>query len=232
MCTHPNSSLRPPGRKARIDLTMAERPYTTTSKPAGNRIWQWMKAEGTLSEGDPRAPWRLFWVAFLVRVAYMTLAHTYRFRPYVDHFQFGWEAGRIARSLVLGHGFANPFASSYLGLTGPTAWVPPAYPFLIAGAFKLFGIYTPASAWMLLAINCLLSAATALAVWEIAVPLHLPLNRRLVRMALGALSRSHAVRRTLGVGDVPHHLPLRVGYRAGAAHARHQHQRTSNLNAG
>lgn len=147
---------------------MSERPSTTTSKPAGNPVWRWMKAEGSRPEGDPRAPWRLFWVAFLVRAAYMTLAHTYRIRPYIDHFQFGWEAGRIARSLVTGHGFANPFASSYLGLTGPTAWVPPAYPFLIAGVFKLFGIYTPASAWVLFAINCLLSAATALAVWEIA----------------------------------------------------------------
>ena len=147
---------------------MFERLSAPASSLAGGPIWHWMKAEDARAEGDPRAPWRLFWVAFLIRVAYMTLAHTYRFRPYVDHFQFGWEAGRIARSLVSGHGFANPFASSYLGLTGPTAWVPPAYPFLIAGAFKLFGIYTPAAAWVLLAINCILSASTALAVWEIA----------------------------------------------------------------
>jgi hypothetical protein len=131
-------------------------------------LWRWMKAEDARAEGDPRAPWRLFWVAFLIRVAYMTLAHTFRFRPYVDHFQFGWEAGRIARSLATGHGFANPFAPTFLGPTGPTAWVPPAYPFLIAGVFKLFGVYSAASAWVLLAINCALSAGTALAVWEIA----------------------------------------------------------------
>jgi hypothetical protein len=132
------------------------------------RLWHWMKAEDLRAEGEPLALWRLFWVAFAIRVLYMTLAHTYRLRPYVDHFQFGWEAGRIARSLVTGHGFANPFAPSFLGPTGPTAWVPPAYPFVIAGTFKLFGVYTPASGWVLLAINCVLSAATALAVWEIA----------------------------------------------------------------
>ncbi len=133
------------------------------------RLWHWMKAEDSRAEGDPRAPWRLFWVALAIRVGYMTLAHTYRIRPFGDHFQFAWEAGRIARSLVTGHGYSNPFApGSFLGPTGPTAWLPPVYPLLIAGAFKLFGVYTPAAAWFLLAINCTFSAATALAVWEIA----------------------------------------------------------------
>ncbi len=126
-----------------------------------------MKAEDARAEGDPRAPWRLFWVAFLIRILYMTLAHTYRVRPLVDHFQFGWEAGRIARSLATGHGYGNPFASSYLGMTGPTAWIPPAYPSLMAVVFQIFGVYTALSAWVLLAINCLLSGFTAMAVWEI-----------------------------------------------------------------
>src|SRR5215471_12577461 len=121
---------------------MSERPSATPNKLAGNPVWQWMKAEDTRIEGDPRAPWRLFWVAFLVRLAYMTLAHTWRFRPYGDHFQFGWEAARIARSLVTGHGYGSPFTSSWLPYTGPTAWLPPAYPLLVAGVFKLFGVYT------------------------------------------------------------------------------------------
>ena len=132
------------------------------------RLSTWMKAEDCRAEGDPRAPWRLFWVAFLVRVLYIVLAHTYRVHPLVDHFQFGWEAGRIARSLVQGQGYGNPFAPSYLGLTGPTAWVPPAYPLLIAGTFKLFGIYSSLSAFALLLINSVLSGLTAMAIWEIA----------------------------------------------------------------
>ena len=66
------------------------------------------------------------------------------------------------------HGYSNPFSpGSFLGPTGPTAWLPPVYPLLIAGAFKLFGIYSAAAAWLLLALNCIFSAATALAVWEI-----------------------------------------------------------------
>lgn len=94
----------------------------------------------------------------------MTLAHTWRVRPYGDHFQFGWEMGRIARALVTGYGFADPFN----GHTGPTAWVTPAYPLLIAGVFKLFGVYTKLSAWVLLAINCVLNAWMVRTTYEIA----------------------------------------------------------------
>ena len=39
----------------------------------------------------PRAPARIFWTGFLIRVLYMTLAHTYRFRVLDNHFEFGWE---------------------------------------------------------------------------------------------------------------------------------------------
>jgi Dolichyl-phosphate-mannose-protein mannosyltransferase len=115
-----------------------------------------------------RAPWRVFWVALLVRLLYMTLAHTYRIRTYEDHFQFGWEAGRIAQALVHGFGYADPFSNAYLTHTGPTAWLPPLYPLLIAAIFKLFGVYTLTSAWVLLAVNCVFSASTAMATWEIA----------------------------------------------------------------
>jgi hypothetical protein len=38
---------------------------------------------------------------------------------------------------------------------------------MIAGVFKLFGVYTPLSAWVILAIDCIFNAATSLAVWEI-----------------------------------------------------------------
>ena len=108
--------------------------------------------------------WTVFWVAFLVRVAYMTLAHTYRVRPYDDHFGFGWEMGRIARALVTGYGYADPFK----GHTGPTAWVAPLYPVLMAGVFRVFGIYTLRSAWILLSINCFFSALTTRTTYEIA----------------------------------------------------------------
>jgi hypothetical protein len=111
-----------------------------------------------------RAPWSIFWAALLVRVLYITLAHTYRIRLSEDHLQFGWEMGRIARALATGFGYADPFT----GHSGPTAWVPPLYPLLLAGVFKIFGVYTAASAWIILVINSIFSAATALLVFEIA----------------------------------------------------------------
>lgn len=122
------------------------------------------------------APWLIFWVAFAVRVLYLTLAHTYRFRPYDDHMLFGEEMGRIARALATGFGFSDPFR----GHTGPTAWVGPFFPLLLAGVFKMFGVFTPLSAWAILTINSLLSALTALATWEIAARCF---NRNVARWA-------------------------------------------------
>ncbi len=110
------------------------------------------------------APARLFWLALLVRLLYMTLAHTWRMRPYNDHFGFGWEMARIARALVTGYGYSDPFS----GHTGPTAWVTPAYPLVIAGVFRLFGIYSALSAWVLLALNCVLNALMVRTTFEIA----------------------------------------------------------------
>lgn len=108
--------------------------------------------------------WLVFWVAFAVRVLYLTFAHTYHMRPYQDHFPFGWEMGRVARALATGRGFADPF----VGHTGPTAWIPPLYPLLLAGVFKLFGIYTALSAWVILTINSVFSAATAPLIYKLA----------------------------------------------------------------
>ena len=111
-----------------------------------------------------RAPRFIFWAAFLLRVLYLTLAHTYRIRLSEDHLQFGWEMGRIARALATGFGYADPFT----GHSGPTAWVPPLYPLLLAAVFKLFGVYTATSAWVILTLNSLFSAATAPLIFEIA----------------------------------------------------------------
>ena len=46
------------------------------------------------------APWVIFWVGFAVRVGWILVGRTYRFPPLMDHFSYGWEVGRIARSLV------------------------------------------------------------------------------------------------------------------------------------
>ncbi len=113
---------------------------------------------------DVCAPRLIFWIALALRILVITVGHTYRIRPLQDHFQFGWEMGRVARALATGYGYADPF----VGHTGPTAWVPPLYPFLMATVFKIAGVYTAASAWILLAINSVFSAAIVPAINEIA----------------------------------------------------------------
>ncbi len=109
----------------------------------------------------------LFWmvvISFALRLCVIMAMHTYKFRSAEENFGFGWEMGRIARSLAEGQGFSNPFHA----VTGPTAWEPPLYPFLIAGVFKLFGIYTNASAFVLLTLNSLFSALTCIPIFLIA----------------------------------------------------------------
>ena len=103
-------------------------------------------------------------VAFALRFGWIIVAHTYKFKALDDNFSFGWEMGRIGRSLAQGQGFSNPFNAA----TGPTAWEPPLYPFLIAGVFKLFGIYTHAAAVVLLGLNSFFSALTCIPIFLIA----------------------------------------------------------------
>jgi len=109
----------------------------------------------------------LFWIvtiALVLRVGWIILGHTYRFKTADNNFSFGWEMGQIAASLASGHGFSSPFVPG----TGPTAWEPPLYPYLTAGVFLLFGIYSKASAFVLLTLNSIFSALTCIPIFLIA----------------------------------------------------------------
>src|SRR5579864_835704 len=103
-------------------------------------------------------------VAFLLRLSVITIGHTYRITPRRDHFQFGWEMGRLARSVATGHGFSSPTDLP----TGPSAWAPPLYPYILAGAFKLFCVYSALSAWVILTFNSIFAALTCLTLYRIA----------------------------------------------------------------
>jgi 4-amino-4-deoxy-L-arabinose transferase-like glycosyltransferase len=100
-------------------------------------------------------------LALALRLGWIVIGHTYKFRTTDNNFSFGWEMGRIGRSLTEGQGFSSPFNEP----TGPTAWEPPLYPLLIAGVFKLFGVYTHASALVLLTINSILSGLTCIPIF-------------------------------------------------------------------
>ena len=124
-----------------------------------------LRAMATLSR--PAFPRFFLWLlplSFVLQLAAIAAFHQYRTRPGDDHFEFGWEMGRVGRSIALGHGFSSP----YEGDTGPTAWEPPLYPYLIGAVFKVFGIYTQASAWVLLSINSLFATLTCIPIFFIA----------------------------------------------------------------
>ncbi|HEY2548093.1 MAG TPA: glycosyltransferase family 39 protein [Candidatus Acidoferrum sp.] len=74
---------------------------------------------------------------------------------------FQTETGHIAYSIASGNGFSSPFQRD----TGPTAWLAPVYPYLLAGIFKLFGIYTLHSFLAALFLNILFSSGTCVPVF-------------------------------------------------------------------
>lgn len=74
---------------------------------------------------------------------------------------FQQETGNIARSLALGKGFSSPFNQG----TGATAWLTPVYPLLLAGIFRIFGIFTAASFIVAVALNIIFSAAACLPIF-------------------------------------------------------------------
>jgi 4-amino-4-deoxy-L-arabinose transferase-like glycosyltransferase len=101
---------------------------------------------------------------FVVRVLYILLAHSYKFRTTDANFSFGWEIGRIAASIAAGKGFSAPFG----GDTGPSAWTAPIYPFIVSLAFRVFGTYSLAASFALLTFNSLCAAMTCWPVYRIA----------------------------------------------------------------
>lgn len=111
-----------------------------------------------------RQPVAIALVALALRLLVMMAEHTYKSSPDHENFSLGWETGRIAYNVATGQGFSSPFH----GNTGPTAWVAPLYPYLVAAVFKVFGIYSFQSAWVLLALNSLFSALTCLTIYAIA----------------------------------------------------------------
>jgi hypothetical protein len=103
-------------------------------------------------------------IALFLRVGWIIVGHTYKFKDLENNFGFGWEMGRIGAAIASGQGFSNPFGAP----TGPTAWEPPLYPYLIAAVFRQFGIYSHASAFVLLSINSVFSALTCIPIFLIA----------------------------------------------------------------
>jgi hypothetical protein len=73
------------------------------------------------------------------------------------------ETGNIAYSIALGHGFGSPYWQE----SGPTAWLAPVYPYIVAAAYRIFGIHTPHAFFAIVLLNILCSVATCIPVFYV-----------------------------------------------------------------
>jgi 4-amino-4-deoxy-L-arabinose transferase-like glycosyltransferase len=123
-----------------------------------------LTAPVTHAEQETAPRWQLPLAIFAALVVRLIVVWFY-FRQLPDadqHYeQFGWEVGWVARALASGHGFSSPVYP----ITGPTAMVPPLYTFVLAAIFKLSGIYTLTSGFIILSLNSLFSSLNCIGVY-------------------------------------------------------------------
>jgi len=109
------------------------------------------------------SPWLIAAMALLFRVAYLL----YRAHLIPDEVlasaPFENEVGNVAAALAAGKGFCCVFRQP----TGPTAWVAPVYPLLVAGIFKIFGTFTLAAFYGSVLLNCCFSALVCFPLFRI-----------------------------------------------------------------
>lgn len=102
-------------------------------------------------------------VAFVVRMVILYYYSRRNYAPVVaDRLPYGYEVGAVAASIAEGRGVSSPLR---LVETGATAWFAPIYPYLLAGIFKLFGVYSYASNLIIQTLNVACAAFTC---WPIA----------------------------------------------------------------
>jgi len=100
-------------------------------------------------------------VALAIRLIVMGFLYQEQLDPDRDHWRFAYENGRLARSIAEGHGMGSPLFED----TGVSAWMTPIYPYFVAGIFKVFGIYSTTSAFVLLLLQAVISAFTCLPIY-------------------------------------------------------------------
>jgi len=102
--------------------------------------------------------------ALVLRLVVVAFVYQDFLVPGRDHWEFGFEMGKIAYSIANGHGFSNPYWIE----TGPTAMITPVFPYLLSSVFLLFGAYTKAAALAVLFLNSLVSALTCIPIYSLA----------------------------------------------------------------
>jgi Dolichyl-phosphate-mannose-protein mannosyltransferase len=117
--------------------------------------------------------WIVVSVAMVLRLAY-AWDQARELDPQVLTSRLDLETGHIANSLLMGRGFSSPQAYQ----SGPTAWLTPIYPLLIAAIFRIFGVGTLHAFYAAVFMNMIFSAATCIPIFY--------LGKRLAGIGLAA----------------------------------------------
>lgn len=125
--------------------------------------WTQIREAEANSCGRARLLWAVL-TAFVVRLVVVAFVYQGFLEPGRNHWEFGFEMGKIANSIATGHGFSNPYWID----SGATAMITPVFPYLLASIFALFGAYTKAAALTILALNSLFSALTCIPIYFLA----------------------------------------------------------------
>lgn len=102
-------------------------------------------------------------MAFVLRMSLLWWIHRDRDAHQFLFFPTSHETWDVANALAMGKGFASPLT----GMQGPTAWVAPLYPSMIALALRVFRMDNYAAIVVCLTVNCVVSALTCWPVYEI-----------------------------------------------------------------
>jgi Dolichyl-phosphate-mannose-protein mannosyltransferase len=100
--------------------------------------------------------WLIVAAAFVCRVGYAYQQVRETPPEWLASVPFAQEAGNIAMALATGRGFSSPTRRN----TGPTAWLAPVYPLLLAGIFRIFGVFTLHAFYAAAGLNIFLSTVT------------------------------------------------------------------------
>ena len=113
-------------------------------------------------------------MALAIRIAYLAYLQWPQPARAATRIVPGFETDQIARSIAEGHGFSSPLGVD----SGPTAWITPVYPYILAGIFKVFGIYARSTEIVIKILNCLFAALACFPLYA--------LGRRLFSPGAGA----------------------------------------------
>ena len=105
--------------------------------------------------------WLIVGVAIVCRVGYAYVQVREIPARALASVPFEQEAGNIAMALATGKGYSSPMRSD----TGPTAWLAPVYPVMLAGIFCVFGVFTLHAFYAAAALNIFFSAATCVPIY-------------------------------------------------------------------